>query len=73
MDVIDWLVMRLPILQSTFQGFLCYIMGPLLFKDKHFISFLGDPWVKHLEGLYMDLIFYPTPNPLGIYPILPIE
>jgi hypothetical protein len=66
MDVIGRLVMRPPILQSTFQAFLCYIMGPLLFKDKRFIAFLGDPWAKHLDGLYMDFIFYPTPTPLSL-------
>jgi hypothetical protein len=48
-------------------------MGPLLFKDKRFISFLGDPWEKHIEGSYMDFMFYPTPTPLGFYPLLPIE
>ena len=31
--------------------------GSPLFKDKHLIAFLGDPWVKHLEGLYKDFIF----------------
>ena len=68
MDMIGRLTMRLPIFQSTFQAFLCYIMGPLLFKDECFIVFLGDPWAKHLEGSYMYFIFYPTPTPL-----LPIE
>jgi hypothetical protein len=48
-------------------------MGPLSFKDKRFIAFLGDPWAKHLEGSYMAFIFYPTPNLLGLYPLLPIE
>jgi hypothetical protein len=47
--------------------------GSPLFKDKCFIFFLGDPWAKHLEGLYKDLIFYPTPTPMGLYPLLPIE
>jgi len=45
--------------------YLLYCGSPL-FNDKCFISFLGDPWVKHLEGSYMDFIFYPTPTPLGI-------
>jgi hypothetical protein len=40
--------------------------GSPLFKDKHFIVFLGDPWEKHLEGLYKAFIFYPTLTPLGI-------
>jgi hypothetical protein len=40
--------------------------GSPLFKDKCFIAFLGDPWAKHLEGLYMYFIFYPTPTPLGL-------
>jgi hypothetical protein len=66
MDVIGRLVMRPPILQSTFHAFLCYIMGPLLFKDKCFIAFLGDPWAKHMEGSYMAFIFYPTPTPMGL-------
>jgi hypothetical protein len=56
MDVIGRLMMRPPILQSTFQEFFYYIMGPLLFKDKRFIAFLGDPWAKHLEGSYTDKI-----------------
>ena len=73
MDVIGRLVMRPPILQPTFQAFLYYIVGPLLLKDKCFITFLGDPWAKHLEGLYKDFIFYPTSTPLGLYPLLPIE
>ena len=71
MDVIGQLVMKLPILRSTFQAFLYYIMGPLLFKDKCFIAFLGDLWVKHLEGLYISFIFYPTPTPMGLYPFFP--
>jgi hypothetical protein len=73
MDVIGRLMMRPPILQLTFQAFLCYIMGPLLFKDKCFIAFLGDPWAKHMEHLHKAFIFYPTPNLLGLYPLLPIE
>ena len=40
--------------------------GPPLFNDKCFIAFLGDPWAKHLEGLYKAFIFYPTPTPLGL-------
>jgi hypothetical protein len=35
-------------------------MGPHLLKDKCFIIFLGDPWVKHIEGLY--ILFYLLPN-----------
>ena len=73
MDMIGWLVMRPPILQLTFHAFLYYIVGPLLFKDKCFIAFLGDPWAKNLEGLYKAFIFYPTSTPLGLYPLLPIE
>ena len=57
MDVIGRLVMRPPILQLTFHAFLYYIVGPILFKDKCFIAFLGDPWVKHLESLYKYFIF----------------
>jgi hypothetical protein len=40
--------------------------GSPLFKDKRFIAFLGDPWTKHLEGLYMYFIFYPKPTPLDL-------
>jgi hypothetical protein len=29
---------------------------------------LGDPWVKHLEGLNKDFIFYPTSTSLGSDP-----
>jgi hypothetical protein len=65
--------MKPPILQLTFQVFLYYIVGPLYFKDNYFIAFLGDPWEKHLEGLYKAFIFYPTLTPLGLYPFLPIE
>jgi hypothetical protein len=66
MDVIGRIMMILVILQSTFHEFLCYIKGPLLFKDNCFIPFLGDPWAKHMEGSHMDFIFYPTPTPLGL-------
>jgi hypothetical protein len=72
MDVIGQLVMRPPILQLNLLSILYYIVGPLYSKIS-FIDFLGDPWVKHLEGLYKDFIFYPTPTPLGLYPLLPIE
>ena len=45
-------------------------MGPAFLKDKCFITFLGDPWAKHLEGLYKAFIFYPTSTPLGLQPLL---
>jgi hypothetical protein len=56
-------------------GILSFILlGPLVLIDKSFISFLGDPWEKHMEGLYIGSYhFYPTPNPLGLQPLLPIE
>ena len=49
---------------------LLYCRSPL-FKDKRFIAFLGDPCVKHLEGLYKAFIFYPTPIPLAFSPFFP--
>ena len=44
-------------------------MGPPLLKDKHFIAFLGDPWAKHLEGLYIG--FYLLPNNSSSGPLAP--
>jgi hypothetical protein len=38
-------------------------MGPPFLKDKHFISFLGDPWERHLEGLYIGFYILPNINP----------
>jgi hypothetical protein len=40
-------------------------MGPSFLKDKHFISFLGDPWVKHIEGSYIGFYLLPNINPSG--------
>jgi hypothetical protein len=52
---------------------LYHIVGSPLLKYKRFIAFLGDPWVKHLEGLNKAFIFYPTSTPLGLQLLLPIE
>jgi hypothetical protein len=59
-------------LSTNLLSILYYIWVPFL-KDKRFIAFLGDPWVKHLEGLFKAFIFYPTSTPLGLQPLLPIE
>ena len=40
-------------------------MGPAFLKDKRFIAFLGDPWSKHLEGLYIGFYLLPNNNPFG--------
>jgi hypothetical protein len=66
MDVIGQLLMRPPILQLTFQAFFYYIVGPIYSKISVSLFFLDDPWEKHMEGLYKDFIFYPTPTPLGL-------
>jgi hypothetical protein len=38
-------------------------MGPPFLTDKCFIAFLGDPWAKHLEGLYIGFYVLPNNNP----------
>jgi hypothetical protein len=41
------------------------LVGPPFLTDKCFIAFLGDPWVKHLEGLYIGFYLLPNNNPSG--------
>jgi hypothetical protein len=40
-------------------------VGPPFLKDKRFIAFLGDPWVKHLEGSYIGFYLLANMNPSG--------
>jgi hypothetical protein len=40
-------------------------VGPPFLSDKCFITFLGDPCVKHMEGLYMGFYLLPKNNPSG--------
>jgi hypothetical protein len=64
MIMIGQLAMRPPILQLTLQAFLIIILvGAPFLKDKCFIAFLGDPWAKHLEGLYIGFYLLPNNNP----------
>jgi hypothetical protein len=49
------------------------LVGPPFLTNKHFIVFLGDPWAKHLEVLYIGFIFFPTTIPLVLQPLLSIE
>ena len=71
MDVIGCLMMRPPIPQPTFQAFLYYIMGPLLFKDKHFTAFLGDPW-GIIWKVYIRLLSFTQHQPLWAFsPLFP--
>jgi hypothetical protein len=41
------------------------LVGPHFLTDKFFISFLGNPWAKHLEGLYIGFYILPNNNPFG--------
>jgi hypothetical protein len=41
------------------------LMGTPFLTDKCFISFLGDPWEKHLEGLHIGFYLLPNNNPYG--------
>jgi hypothetical protein len=41
------------------------IVGPPFLTDKCFITFLGDPLVKNLEGLYIGFYILPNNNPSG--------
>jgi hypothetical protein len=41
------------------------LVGPPFLIDKCFIAFLGDPWAKHLEGLYIGFYLLPNNNPSG--------
>jgi len=38
-------------------------VGPPFLTDRHFIAFLGDPSVKHLEGLHIGFYILPKNNP----------
>jgi hypothetical protein len=66
MDVIGWLMMRPPILQLNISNILYYIVGPILFKDKCFIAFLGDAWAKHLE-VYISILSFTQHQPLWAF------
>jgi hypothetical protein len=47
-------------------GILSFILvGPPFLTYKFFISFLGNPWVKHLEGLYIGFYLLPKNNSSG--------
>jgi hypothetical protein len=34
------------------------LVGPPFLTEKRFIAFLGDPWAKHLEGLYIGFYLF---------------
>ena len=42
------------------------LVGPPFLIEKCFIAFLGDPWVKHLEGSYIGFYLLPNDNPSGL-------
>jgi hypothetical protein len=41
------------------------LVGPPFLTDKRFIAFLGDPSMKHMEGLYIGFYHLPNNNPFG--------
>jgi hypothetical protein len=50
------------------------LVGPPFLTKKWFIFFLGDPWVKNLEGVYIGFYpFYPKTISLDLQSLLPIE
>jgi hypothetical protein len=40
------------------------LVGPPFLTKKHFIAFLGDPWAKHLECLYIGFHLFNQQQPL---------
>jgi hypothetical protein len=60
MDLIGWLVIRPPIPQL---GLDLFFTSPSVSCGEAFYCFLGDPWAKHLEVLFLG--FYYQRSALG--------